>query len=156
EKHFPCTFVSIEEFFKDHYPSHGAFRSDEPNAYRAFRELLVKTLREMRHPVVFEQVGLSAEEWQLIVALQAEHRVVLVEVFAELETSLARVRSRGTSTNFTKTPDSVKWVRDLYLKEARPRYSFAAQLVNEDLTQAEICAEFAGILGPGRGSRPQA
>ena len=149
-QNFDCSFVSIEEFFTRRYPSHVAYRADHRNAYEAFRKLLERTLQQTRRTVVFEQVGLSRVDQELIAGVQQDHEVVLVEVIADLDTALARVAARGTTSNFPKTPESVRRVWELYLAEARPRYSFATKVVNENLSQEDLCARFDGIMASRR------
>jgi shikimate kinase len=150
EKNFHCIFVSIEEFFIEHYSTQDEYRLHKKQAYHAFEEFIRTKVNNTNAPVVFEEVGLSVEGRTLIERLRNNYQVCLVKVMASKQLCLQRIAERGTHTNFPKTPEFVTQVREKFLNEVVFRYAFDLEVENEHLFESEVCEKFAYLFNSGR------
>jgi shikimate kinase len=146
EKEFNCIFLSLEEFFLNRYPTYEAYREHREEAYQAFEALVRLTLDCVDEPVIFEEIGLSAAAQTLIGHLQQTYRVILVKVIASEQLCIQRVADRGTDTNFPKPPEMVRKVHARFLTEVANRYSFDVEIVNERLSEADICKQLRSLF----------
>lgn len=93
-------YYSIEEFFMERYGNLEAFKADRSNAYAEFEESVREN--KMSPRILFEESGISDEATNMINRLKTTHKVILVEVTADINITLRRVKDRGTTQNFAK------------------------------------------------------
>jgi shikimate kinase len=145
---FECEFVSIELFFMRRYPSYEEYRQHRQQAYADFEQHLGGLVaRAEKHPIVFEEVGASEVSFKLISNLQRDYRVSLVSVMASEPTCLQRVKARGSHSNFPKSSEFVREVRNRYVNETFARYQFARALENEGLSLKQLAELLRPLLG---------
>lgn len=146
QDHFGCSYLSLEEFFLERYQTYDNYAAHRPEAYQLFEGEIRSCLRSGKKPVIFEEIGLGAEGQALIQALQSDFQVKIVCLLASESTCVQRVLARGTQRNFPKTIESVKSVRERFLREAATRYAFDLMIENENISEQNLARQFAEWL----------
>jgi shikimate kinase len=136
--HLGYRFLPVEEFWLARYASIDEIYSRLPEAYSRFEAHVRQVLATTGSPVVFESGGRNPCDVELIRSLSSSYRTLLVKVTADLETCLRRVRMRGTAGNFPKSPEYVRQCHRDFHATFEPRYEFALEVVNGDLSEEEI------------------
>ncbi|HBL30869.1 MAG TPA: hypothetical protein DD490_28875 [Acidobacteria bacterium] len=144
-RHLGYRFLPVEEFWKARYATIEEIWARLPEAFRAFEDHVRAELAADGTPVVFESGGRTPHDVELIGVLSAAFRTRLVRVHADLDTCQRRVRERGTSRNFPKTPDYVARCHEEFFAAYVGRYDVAEVIENRDLPEEEICRLFRNL-----------
>lgn len=140
--HLGYRFLPVEEFWKSRYATIEEIWAKLPEAYRAFEDHVREELAASDSLIVFESGGRTPHDVELIRSLSSAYRTLLVRVHADLDTCQRRVRERGTSRNFPKTPEYVLQCHQDFFGSYADRYDFARVVENQDLSEEEICRVF--------------
>ena len=141
-KNFSGCFISIEEFFLERYPTLDQYRANKDGAYAQLEAHIRERHIACQQPIIFEEVGLSEHAQRLVHNLAYDFNVLCCKVMANRLLCADRVAQRGLQHSYPKAPGMLKHVYQDFVARSDGLYAFDLEIINESLSEAEICAYF--------------
>jgi dephospho-CoA kinase len=136
--------ISIEEFFMRQYGSYDNYSAHKNEAYQKLKTEILSCLNQGANPVIFEEIAISVHGKELVEGFIRDFSTELICVDAELAICKARVSTRGTSKNFSKSDAVVEGAWSAF-QQIKASLKFKAKIQNNSLSENELIAEIRKV-----------